>query len=226
MVSSVPVHLVVCVLTEVIWWEHSWLSNWSALSIFCICSWNTDCLQFLHCHCSLLPTSPWGFCFAYLEVGRALECDPILKEKRLQGVVRVRTVIHSFEEGKRGSYWFSGQRSHQLRVSLYWSKSLWKPWLRFCYCFKFNKEVQSIGREILAPTWDCITMAKNMATALQAEEYKVIIIGALGVGKTSLLLRYVHDTFEDRLSRFVSEEKKTVTVHGKEMVLDIWDTAG
>ena len=66
----------------------------------------------------------------------------------------------------------------------------------------------------------------NMATALQAEEYKVIIIGALGVGKTSLLLRYVHDTFEDRLSRFVSEEKKTVVVQGKELVLDIWDTAG
>ena len=66
----------------------------------------------------------------------------------------------------------------------------------------------------------------NMATALQAEEYKVIIIGALGVGKTSLLLRYVHDTFEDRLSRFVSEEKKTIVVQGKEIVLDIWDTAG
>ena len=65
-----------------------------------------------------------------------------------------------------------------------------------------------------------------MATALQAEEYKVIIIGALGVGKTSLLLRYVHDTFEDRLSRFVSEEKKTIVVQGKEIVLDIWDTAG
>lgn len=66
----------------------------------------------------------------------------------------------------------------------------------------------------------------NLAGALTANEYKVIIIGGLGVGKTSILLRFVHDTFEDRVSRFVAEEKKTVTVDGQEVVLDIWDTAG
>ena len=66
----------------------------------------------------------------------------------------------------------------------------------------------------------------NLAGALTANEYKVIIIGSLGVGKTSILLRFVHDTFEDRVSRFVAEEKKTVTVDGQEVVLDIWDTAG
>ena len=57
-------------------------------------------------------------------------------------------------------------------------------------------------------------------------EYKVIIIGALGVGKTSLLLRYVHNTFEDRISKFISEERKPVVVNGKEVVLHLWDTAG
>jgi small GTP-binding protein len=70
------------------------------------------------------------------------------------------------------------------------------------------------------------THKDTLAGALSANEYKVIIIGSLGVGKTSLLLRFVHDTFEDRVSRFVAEEKKTVTVDGKEIVLDIWDTAG
>lgn len=68
--------------------------------------------------------------------------------------------------------------------------------------------------------------ATSMAGALTANEYKVIIIGGLGVGKTSLLLRFVHDTFEDRVSRFVAEEKKTITVDGQDIVLDIWDTAG
>lgn len=67
---------------------------------------------------------------------------------------------------------------------------------------------------------------ESMASALAANEYKVIIIGGLGVGKTSLLLRFVHDTFEDRVSRFVAEEKKAVIVDGQEVVLDIWDTAG
>ena len=66
----------------------------------------------------------------------------------------------------------------------------------------------------------------SMATAFSSSEYKVIIIGGLGVGKTSLLLRYVHDTFEDRVSKFVAEEKKTIVVNGVEVVLDIWDTAG
>lgn len=66
----------------------------------------------------------------------------------------------------------------------------------------------------------------TMASALCSSEYKVIIIGGLGVGKTSLLLRFVHDTFEDRVSRFVAEEKKSVNVDGYEVVLDIWDTAG
>lgn len=50
--------------------------------------------------------------------------------------------------------------------------------------------------------------------------------GPLGAGKTSLMLRYIYDTFEDKISRFVSEEKKSVTINGKEIVLDIWDTAG
>ena len=72
----------------------------------------------------------------------------------------------------------------------------------------------------------------NMATVLQPDEYKIVVIGALGVGKTSLMLKFVHNTFEDRISRFVSEEKKTVTVKDsktgkeREIMLDLWDTAG
>ena len=67
---------------------------------------------------------------------------------------------------------------------------------------------------------------ENIATALCMNEYKVIIIGALGVGKTSLLLRYVHNTFEDRISKFISEEKKVITANNKEIGLHLWDTAG
>ena len=69
-------------------------------------------------------------------------------------------------------------------------------------------------------------MEENMANSLVGSEYKVIVIGGLGVGKTSLLLRYCHNTFEDRVSRFVAEEKKSVSIDGFDIVLDIWDTAG
>ena len=40
------------------------------------------------------------------------------------------------------------------------------------------------------------------------------------------MLRYIYDTFEDKISRFVSEEKKSINVDNKEVILDIWDTAG
>ena len=64
------------------------------------------------------------------------------------------------------------------------------------------------------------------AALLQPNEYKVILIGAVGVGKTSLLMRYVHNNFEDAPNKFVAEERKAITINGKEMVLYLWDTAG
>lgn len=73
--------------------------------------------------------------------------------------------------------------------------------------------------------------SENMATALRPDEYKIVVIGALGVGKTSLMMRFITNRFEERISRFISEEKKAVRVkdgRGKEreITLDIWDTAG
>lgn len=61
---------------------------------------------------------------------------------------------------------------------------------------------------------------------LGTNEYKVIIIGAVGVGKTSLLVRYVYNTFEESSMKVISEEKKKITISGQEVVLDLWDTAG
>ena len=100
----------------------------------------------------------------------------------------------------------------------------------------------------------CVAMARRdditLAAALQgsSNEYKVkydsqsiglaiilylplpvcqiIVIGALGVGKTSLLMRYVHNQFQDRISTFIAEKEKVVTVKGQEVPLKIWDTAG
>ena len=63
-------------------------------------------------------------------------------------------------------------------------------------------------------------------TLLQPNEYKVILIGAVGVGKTSLLMRYVHNEFQDTPNKFVAEERKTININGKDMVLYLWDTAG
>lgn len=57
---------------------------------------------------------------------------------------------------------------------------------------------------------------------------KVCILGAAGVGKTSLVRRYVHSIFDDKyLSTIgVKIEKKSVTKGDTEVLLNIWDVAG
>ncbi len=57
---------------------------------------------------------------------------------------------------------------------------------------------------------------------------KICLLGTSGVGKTSLIARYVDNSFSDRYltSVGVAIKKKTVQVDGTELVLTIWDLAG
>jgi hypothetical protein len=57
---------------------------------------------------------------------------------------------------------------------------------------------------------------------------KVCILGAFAVGKTSLVNRFVHDTFEGRYLTTVGVniKKHTTTVNQTEVSLIIWDMAG
>ena len=57
---------------------------------------------------------------------------------------------------------------------------------------------------------------------------KVCMIGASGVGKTSLVAKFVHSMFSDKYLTTVGVkiDKKTITVDGTEMMLMIWDLAG
>lgn len=58
--------------------------------------------------------------------------------------------------------------------------------------------------------------------------YKVVIVGKFGVGKTSLLWRYVHDEFRSLESRItiVDVEKKMINYADRQVELEFWDTAG
>jgi len=57
--------------------------------------------------------------------------------------------------------------------------------------------------------------------------FKILLIGDAGVGKTSLLLRYIDDTFTDSLIEMTCEYKsKTIDYEGAKILLQIWDTAG
>jgi len=57
---------------------------------------------------------------------------------------------------------------------------------------------------------------------------KVCMIGTSGVGKTSLVVKFVHSIFSEKYLTTVGVkiDKKTVAVDGNEIMLMIWDLAG
>ena len=57
---------------------------------------------------------------------------------------------------------------------------------------------------------------------------KVCMVGTSGVGKTSLVAKFVHSIFSDKYLTTVGVkiDKKTVAVNGSEVMLMIWDLAG
>jgi small GTP-binding protein len=57
---------------------------------------------------------------------------------------------------------------------------------------------------------------------------KLLVLGDSGVGKTSLLVRYVEDRFSDRFISTVGIDfkEKRVTKNRKRLRLQLWDTAG
>ena len=59
------------------------------------------------------------------------------------------------------------------------------------------------------------------------EEYKVIILGAPGVGKTSLIQRYIHDVFDVNVpQQSMQEEEKILMFKNRQVKLKICDMAG
>ena len=58
--------------------------------------------------------------------------------------------------------------------------------------------------------------------------YRIVLLGDSRVGKTALLLRYLDNTFNLSFISTVGIDFriKTITVHGKRVKLQIWDTAG
>lgn len=57
---------------------------------------------------------------------------------------------------------------------------------------------------------------------------KICMVGAFGVGKTSLVARYVYSTYSEKYQTTVGVkiDKKQVVVEGREVTLMLWDLAG
>lgn len=59
-------------------------------------------------------------------------------------------------------------------------------------------------------------------------EAKVVVIGGIGVGKSSLTIRYVHNQFSDNLDSTLGAVyfEKTQTTPSAKIRFEFWDTAG
>ena len=60
------------------------------------------------------------------------------------------------------------------------------------------------------------------------QKKKICLLGAYGVGKTSLVARFVHSMFADKYHTTVGVkiDKKVLTIDGEEITLMLWDMAG
>ncbi len=63
---------------------------------------------------------------------------------------------------------------------------------------------------------------------MAALKKKICLLGSFGVGKTSLVARFVHTLFSDKYHTTVGVkiDKKVVALDGDEVTLMIWDMAG
>ena len=57
---------------------------------------------------------------------------------------------------------------------------------------------------------------------------KIILIGDCSIGKTSLINRYIHNSFESQYLCTIGVDfiMKTLIIDNKQVKLQIWDTAG
>ena len=58
--------------------------------------------------------------------------------------------------------------------------------------------------------------------------FKILLIGDAGVGKSSIMLRFCDDTFDQHINSTIGVDFKVklMNMHSKRIKLTIWDTAG
>ena len=66
-------------------------------------------------------------------------------------------------------------------------------------------------------------------TKKKVHEAKIVLVGAMAVGKSSIALRYYHNKFPDAHQITIAGayfQKKIELENGEEMKLHVWDTSG
>lgn len=86
-----------------------------------------------------------------------------------------------------------------------------------------------------APAAAAATVPATQATSTATKKagkslskYKIVFLGEQGVGKTSLITRFMYDTFDDHYQATIGIDflSKTMYLDDKTIRLQLWDTAG
>ena len=72
-------------------------------------------------------------------------------------------------------------------------------------------------------------MKKSRGSSRECDYFfKLVVIGSSGVGKSSLMMRFADDKFEDAYKNTIGVDFKfkTIEINKKRVKIQIWDTAG
>ncbi|KAJ8395127.1 hypothetical protein AAFF_G00035830 [Aldrovandia affinis] len=79
----------------------------------------------------------------------------------------------------------------------------------------------------VALTWGTATFSVGNRTGTEMTEYKLVVVGAGGVGKSALTIQLIQNHFVDEYDPTIEDSyRKQVVIDGETCLLDILDTAG
>jgi Ras-related protein Rab-1A len=91
-------------------------------------------------------------------------------------------------------------------------------------------DIRNINPKFIQDLYDLFLKMKSFENNFNEYDYlfKFVLLGSSGVGKTSMIVRYADNKYNEAYSATIGLDFKikTVKVEGKTVKLQIWDTAG
>ncbi|CAG8509059.1 4736_t:CDS:2 [Paraglomus occultum] len=96
-------------------------------------------------------------------------------------------------------------------------------------CFPRRRRPSSTNADAYSSTSASgqVSARQSRASALPTKEYKLVILGGVGVGKSSLTVQFVHSSFPERYDPTIEDSyRKQAEIDGQSCMLELLDTAG
>ena len=121
-------------------------------------------------------------------------------------------------------FWFI---TWKMKVEISWWPifSIEDIWNERSFKININIEVYKLNNTFMA---DFVSDTLDQSSSTAPVKYKVVFLGDQSVGKTSIILRFMHDTFDPNYQATIGIDflSKTMVVDDKMVRLQLWDTAG